>query len=116
MKFAFALVGLMVATLATASAQDLDTPAETRLGNQFFCEDGSSLAMRFGSQGQAPIAAVWAGKDRHVLPLQPWDGVTPQIVWSDGPHKLTWNPGVQITWADGASQLSCGRRGGRRHE
>lgn len=113
MRFAIALVGLVATLLPVAGAEDFASPADRRFGNHFHCEDGTSLAMRFGSQNQSPIAAVFREDGRHVLALQPWDGVTPRITWSDGAHTLTWSPGVRITWVDGTSQLSCGRRAHR---
>jgi hypothetical protein len=31
------------------------------------------------------------------------------LTWSDGQHTLTWSPGVQIMWMDGATHRMCGR-------
>lgn len=106
----------LAALLAPASAaQDFaQPPSETASGSQFVCEDGRSLNMRLGMRNKESVAAVSTDGVRHVLQLQPWDGATPQIVWTDGLHTLTWNAGVRLMWMDGGGHLACGRGNRRR--
>jgi len=85
-------------------------PTESAGGSQFQCQGGETINLRLGTQRQDPIAAVSKDGRRHILALQPWDGVTPQIVWTDGSHTLTWSAGVRLMWTDGGDHLACGRR------
>ena len=114
MKMTSAFLSLVLLVAPASTAQDFaQPPSESVSGSVFLCEDGQSLNMRLGTRNKEAVAAVSTDGVRHVLALQPWDGVTPQIVWTDGLHTLTWNAGVRLMWMDGAGHLVCGR-GGRR--
>lgn len=80
----------------------------------FKCSDGGALVAQFESRPAGLVAVVDAGDGPHALPLRPWDGGAPQVVWSDGQRTLTWSPGVQLMWMDSSSHRMCG--GTHRHE
>jgi hypothetical protein len=63
------------------------------------------------------VAVVDPGDGPRSLPLRPWKvGDPPQITWSDGTRTLTWNPGVQLMWMNGAEHRDCGNgAGGHEH-
>jgi hypothetical protein len=86
-------------------------PAITR----FKCADGGDLTAQFASRDARLIAIVDSGDGPHTLATVPWSGGGPvRLTWSDGKRTLTWSPGVQIMWMDGASHRMCGR-GEHRH-
>lgn len=81
-------------------------PAKTK----FKCQSGGDLTARFASRNDLFVAIVDAGDGPHALPVQPFQGGGPiRLTWSDGTRTLTWSPGVQIMWMDGASHRMCGR-------
>jgi hypothetical protein len=86
-------------------------PAVTR----FKCADGGDLTAQFASRDARLIAIVDSGDGPHALATVPWTGGGPvRLTWSDGKRTLTWSPGVQIMWMDGAFHRMCGR-GEHRH-
>ena len=92
-------------TPATLAADVVPPPPHT----SFKCQDGGDLTAQFMSRDAKLIAVVDAGDGPHALPIKPWDGGAARIIWSDGRRTLTWSPGVQIMWMDGASHRMCGR-------
>jgi len=94
---------LLALALAAGSA---DAPPVTR----FKCADGGELHARFANRDARLVAIVDSGDGPHALPIQPWSGAGPvKLTWSDGQRTLTWSPGVQIMWMDGAAHRMCGR-------
>lgn len=106
------LVAFISVTASHAVSQDLlDTlPSERPSQSYFQCEGQSELGLKLGRVGGESVAAVTIDGRRHVLALQEWGGGVAQVKWSDTDHALTWDPGVRITWIDGASTRACGRR------
>ena len=82
----------------------------------FACKDGSNITFQTVTRDASLVAIVQTGAALHELPLRPWNmGDPPQVAWSDGVHTLTWNPGVQLMWMDGANHRDCGRSSEHQH-
>ena len=107
--------GLLAATMALAWAQPVAAADGSPARTSFKCQDGSSLTAQFASRGALFLAIVDAGDGPHALPWRPPTPGPVKITWSDGRRTLTWSPGVQIMWMDGATHLMCGRAE-HRHE
>lgn len=111
----------LLGAAATASLITLVAPAyaqapvaEPSRGAAFLCQDGSKMVLSFASTGESTFAMVWLrGASFQLANLPPEPGVA-KIVWSDGEHSLTWNPGVQLMWMGKETHLMCGR-GGHKH-
>ncbi len=118
------MAGVAIAAIPVSSLAQRRMPApEERpildpvAGTSFACTNGENLLLKLATRNQEVVAIVDAGDGPHTLDLRPWKvGDLPQIVWSDGRRTLTWNPGVQIMWMDGAAHRDCGRSaGGHQH-
>jgi hypothetical protein len=82
------------------------SPAVTR----FKCQDGGDITAQFAARDARLVAIVDSGDGPHTLATVPWTGAGPvRLTWSDGRRTLTWSPGVQIMWMDGAAHRMCGR-------
>lgn len=93
------------AQAAGSAAEPGRAPARTK----FKCQSGGDLTAQFASRDDLFVAIVDAGDGPHALPAQPFEGGPIRLTWSDGRRTLTWSPGVQIMWMDGASHRMCGR-------
>ena len=78
-------------------------------GASFACTDGSKLVLAFAETGTGIAALVWVGDSAYRLVNLPPEQGMAKIVWSDGEHSLTWNPGVQLMWMASNTHLMCGR-------
>jgi hypothetical protein len=106
------LVAVMTALAPTlAAAQEAaGAPTSTRpVSTRFKCQDGGELSARFAIADTKLVAIVDSGDGPHALPVQPWSGGPVVLKWTDGQRTLTWSPGVQIMWMDGATHRMCGR-------
>ena len=104
------LIAVALAATAPAARTELPPPPPQHApASRFKCQDGGDLNAEFESRRAGLVAIVDAGDGPHALPLRPWDGGEPRIIWSDGTRTLTWSPGVNLMWMDGASHRMCGR-------
>jgi len=104
------LIAMSVATAGPATAQPKAhdhavMPAVTR----FKCADGGDLTAEFASRDARLVAIVDSGDGPHTLATVPQTEGPVRLTWSDGKRTLTWSPGVQIMWMDGAAHRMCGR-------
>jgi len=108
---------VLAALVALAAGASHAQPAEPRLTpdrTTFKCQDGRDVTAEFASRDGAFVAIVDAGDGPHALPYRAPAPGPVKLTWSDGQRTLTWSPGVQIMWMDGAVHRMCGR-GGHRH-
>lgn len=91
-------------------------PVDPMRNKLFPCASGGSLRIQMITQRETLVAVVDPGDGPRQLPLKPWKvGDPPQITWSDGVRTLTWNPGVQLMWMNGAEHRDCGNGFGHDH-
>lgn len=81
------------------------TEDEPATGKEFACSDGSKMVLGFGGID----ALVTIHGEAYRLAAQPPPPGEVRILWSDGPHSLTWSPGVRLMWMSGSTHLMCGR-------
>ena len=81
---------------------------EPAAGKEFACSDGSKMVLGFGAQGGIDALVTIHGQ-AYRLAAQPPPSGEVRILWSDGPHSLTWSPGVRLMWMSGSTHLMCGR-------
>ena len=91
-------------------------PIDPMRNKLFPCTAGGALKVQMITQRDMLVAVVDPGDGPRQLPLKPWKvGDPPQITWSDGTRTLTWNPGVQLMWMNGAEHRDCGNGSGHEH-
>ena len=97
------------------------TKGETRVGGQFgvafsgevdnnrrgqtYTYEGQQYDRDFSNGERNPLVDGQAYR----LAAQPPPSGEVRILWSDGPHSLTWSPGVRLMWMSGSTHLMCGR-------
>ncbi len=116
--------GLVLATLGVtslAARPALAAPTaeyDFRTATTFACGEDIKLRVLFitVNRQSAVVVRTPAGADYLLSLRDPPRGLV-QIVWSDGKRKLTWDPGVHITWVEGpkATTLHCGSSRGHQH-
>lgn len=99
----------LLAPCAAGAQPSPAPPARPAADGRFKCQGAPDLKAEFASRASGLVAIVDAGDGPHALPLRPWDGGAARIIWSDGRRTLTWRPGVQLMWMDGAAHRMCGR-------
>ena len=113
-----ALAAALCLAAPTALAQmraPAPVPNDDPRGSSFACSDGTKLILAFAETGQGSAALVYIGDSAYRLTNVPPEQGIAKVVWSDGDHSLTWNPGVQLMWMAENTHLMCNRTGGHKH-
>lgn len=112
------LAGLAaVALIPHPSEAQAPGAPDMRLAQSFACGAAGKMKAMFSSErGGFTAYVLWPDQPVLALDVQPPTG-EPLVAWSDGSHTLTWNPGVRLTWLDGAStsMVHCSRDGSHDH-